>query len=328
MKKILLGTIGGVVSLIVLLFIFVQVAWDKNFEAPLPDLKAVQDSAVVARGRYLAYGPAHCASCHTPMDKMVEIDNGLQMPLQGGWELQIDPGTFRAPNITPDKETGIGNVSDGQIARALRYSVTHNNKIMFPFMPFQELSDEDVVAILSFLRSQPAVKNLIKPTELSFLGKALMALGVMKPVAPKNTPPKTVIVDSTTAYGEYLANRVANCMGCHTDRDLKTGEFTGVPFAGGFNMPADNTTAGYSFITPNLTSDKETGVITNWTEDNFIKRFKAGRILKTSPMPWGSFAKMDEIELKALYRYLKALPPTNKKIPKTVFQPGESLSMK
>lgn len=328
MKKVLLGILGGLVAIVILFVIFVQFSWDKSFEAPLPDLKAVQDSAVIARGRYLAYGPAHCASCHTPMDKMAEIDKGLQIPLQGGWELQIDPGTFRAPNITPDKETGIGNVSDAHIARALRYSVSHNNKILFPFMPFQELSDDDVVALLSFLRSQPAVKNEIKPTELTFLGKALMALGAVSPVAPKNTPPKTMKQDSTVAYGEYLAHRVANCMGCHTDRDLKTGEFTGVPFAGGFNMPADNTTAGYSFVTPNLTPDPNTGVIANWTEDNFIKRFKAGRIHKTSPMPWGSFAKMDEIELKALFRYLKALPPTSKKIPKTVFQPGESISMK
>jgi len=126
---------------------------DKDFDAPMTDIAASKDSAVIARGKYLAYGPAHCASCHTPMDKLDDNDKGIEMPLSGGWELDIEPGIFRAPNLTPDIETGIGKLTDAQLERAMRNSVNHRNKLMFPFMPFQEMTQEDVVALISFLRS-------------------------------------------------------------------------------------------------------------------------------------------------------------------------------
>ena len=129
MKKVVLIILGVVLLLVFSLVVFVQFSWDKTFEAPTPTLVASKDSAIIARGKYLTYGPAHCASCHTPMDKMEAVDKGLEMPLIGGFELDIPPATFRASNLTPDKETGIGNFTDGQIARAMRFSVTHNNKV-------------------------------------------------------------------------------------------------------------------------------------------------------------------------------------------------------
>ena len=55
------------------------------------------------------------------MDKLEAVDKGLEMPLSGGWELDIPPGTFRAPNLTPDMETGIGKLTDAEVARNLRY---------------------------------------------------------------------------------------------------------------------------------------------------------------------------------------------------------------
>ncbi|NQV49602.1 MAG: c-type cytochrome [Candidatus Marinimicrobia bacterium] len=158
---------------------------ERTFDAPYPDLAASQDSAVIARGRYLAFGAAHCVSCHAPMDKFEELENGLQMPLMGGWELEIPPGRFRAPNLTPDMETGIGKFTDGELARAMRYSVKHDGSPLFPFMPFQEISDEDLVAIISFLRSQEPIKNKIQPSEYSFLGRALRTFGAIKPETPK-----------------------------------------------------------------------------------------------------------------------------------------------
>jgi hypothetical protein len=114
-------------------------------------------------------------------------------------------------------------------------------------------------------------------------------------------------------------------MGCHTRRDLKTGEFTGVPFAGGMAFPADKFSEGYTFVTPNLTPDPETGVMSAWNEQGFIDRFRAGRVHKGSQMPWGSFSRMNELELKAVYRYLKSLDPVKNKIERTVYPPGEKL---
>lgn len=316
------GAILGV--LILFLVLFVSIRGNRTFDTPLPNLAASQDSAVIARGKYLAFGPAHCVSCHAPMDKFDKIEKGLEMPLIGGWELNIPPGSFRAPNLTPDMETGIGSYSDGQLARALRYSVRHNGKALFPFMPFQNMSDADVIALISFLRSQPPVKNELKTTELSFLGKALSAFGLIDPEGPVETPPKWVEIDSSIVYGEYVTNSVANCRGCHTLRDLKTGAFTGPSFAGGMPMESDPAIEGLSFVTPNITPHMQDGVMARWDEATFINRFQAGRVHKGSPMPWGAFSRMNEIELKAVYRYLQSLEPIAGAIKKTVFYPGES----
>ncbi|MEP7371869.1 MAG: c-type cytochrome [Chitinophagaceae bacterium] len=325
MKKISLRILAGLAIIIAGLLIFIFATWNKKHDAPYPDIKASTDSIIIARGKYLAFGPAHCASCHVPADKIAGIDKGMDVPMSGGWELTIPPGTFRARNLTPDMETGIGKLTDGEVARVMRYSVGHDGRTIFPFMPFQEMSDEDVTAIISFLRSQKPVKNFIKPTEYSFLGKAVMAFGLIKPVAPKNTPPKSVAIDSTILNGAYLANSVANCVGCHTERDLKTGKFTGPAFAGGFHMEPDEFTKGFSFVTPNLTPDPETGVITNWSESTFITRFRTGRIHEGSPMPWSFFSRMNEVDVKAVYKYLKSLQPVHNKIEKTVYAPGEKL---
>ncbi|MBP7511194.1 MAG: c-type cytochrome [Bacteroidia bacterium] len=325
MKKLMLGILAFLGLLVLGLVAFITLKGNPDFDAATQNLVASKDSTVIARGRYLAYGPAHCASCHTPMDRKKDIDNGVEVPMSGGWELSIPPGTFRAANLTPDMETGIGNLTDAQLVRAMRYSINHRGKMMFPFMPFQEMSDEDVVALISFLRSQVPVKNEMKPTEFSFLGKALMAFGVAKPVFPAGTPPQSVKVDTSIEYGSYLANKVTNCVGCHTERDLKTGVELGPKFAGGLVFPADNYSEGYTFISPNLTPDMETGVMAKMTEQSFIDRFRKGRVYSGSQMPWGSFSRMNDLELKAIYRYIQSLAPVNRKIEKVAYAPGEKL---
>lgn len=328
MKSLLkvLKWVGIVLGVLILGFVlFVQFTWNKKFEAPYPDIKASTDSAVIARGAYLAYGPAHCGTCHVPMNKVMDVENGEIIPLSGGWELAIPPGTFRAPNITPDKETGIGNLTDAELARTLRYMVGNDNRCIFPFMPFAEISDEDLTAIVSFLRSQPPVKHEVPRTQLTFLGKALMSAGMITPSGTKGTPPKSVPIDSTAAYGEYLAKYVANCVGCHTNRNMMTGEFTGVPFAGGLVFEPDPFSEGRSFVTPNLTPDPNTGIMASWSEATFITRFHGGRIHKGTPMPWGSYNRMNDLELKAIYRYLKSLPPVENKVPRVFYEAGEEL---
>ncbi len=316
---------GGLGILVICFIIFANVRGGRTFDAPLPDLAASQDSSVIARGKYLVYGPGHCATCHMPMDKHAEVEAGAELPLIGGFELAIPPGIFRAPNLTPDVETGIGSFSDGHLARALRYSVREDGRSLFPFMPFQDMSDEDIVAIISFLRSQPPVHNPMETTELSFLGKTAVAFNLIGPVHPTKTPPRAVKIDSTIEYGEYVANAIANCRGCHTTRDLKTGAFIGIDFAGGMIMKDDPIANGYSFISPNITPHLTDGVMTHWSESTFINRFKAGRIHQGSPMPWGAFSIMTDLELKAVYRYLQALDPAPGKFTKTVFAPGDVL---
>jgi mono/diheme cytochrome c family protein len=325
MKKVLFVIVAGLVVLIAGFVLFVLFSWDKEYATEYPAIAASADSAMIARGKYLANGPAHCVICHASPERMDDLMKGEIVPMTGGMEFIIPPGTFRTPNLTPDMETGIGKLSDGEIARALRYSVNHQNKLMVPFMPFQEMSDEDLTAIISYLRSLEPVKHEVKPSEYTFLGKAVVAFGLIKPEGPKKTPPKSVAIDSTTTYGEYLANSIANCVGCHTERDMKTGEFIGPVFAGGLHFLPEPLTKGYSFISPNITPDNQTGIMAGWDENFFIDRFRAGRVQEGSPMPWETFARMNDVDLKALYRYCKSLKPVKNKIDKIIFMPDEEL---
>ena len=321
--KILLWALATLVLVVIVLFGYVQLSWKKTYEAPFPAIQASTDTAVIERGRYLAFGLAHCAACHMPMDKVMAVDNGLEIPLSGGWEESIAGlGTFRAPNLTPDPETGIGNMTDGQLARTVRYGVKHDGKFLPPFMLFQGMSDEDLTAVISFLRSQEPVKNKVKPSQYTFLAKALLTFGALKPLGPEKTPPAAVQEDTTAAYGEYLAHNIGNCLGCHITRD-KNGMQVGADFAGGGIFPPNAFSKGYAFISPNLTPDKATGVTADWSQQTFVERFQGGRLHEGSPMPWGMYSRVHESDLKALYQYLHSLDPVENKVEQTVFAPGE-----
>lgn len=310
-KKILIGTLFLVLLLVVSVIIMVYARKDRTFEAPYPDVKASTDSAVIARGRYLAYGPAHCAFCHAPAADFFRVDKGEEVALSGGFNFKLPIGMVFAPNITPDNETGIGKLSDGEIARALRYGVRHDGKAILDFMPFSDLSQQDLVAVISFLRSQPSVKNQRPPHQLNFLGNAVFAF-MIEPMGDGDVPDAPAY-DSTAEYGKYLAESVANCRGCHTARNMMTGAYIGPDYAGNMIMGLINEngveTPGKHVISPNLTPDKETGRLIGWTKKDFIGRFRQGRIIPGSPMPWGPFSRMNEIELTAIYRYLFSLPP-------------------
>src|SRR5262245_42955348 len=91
--------------------------WQRTFEAPEPDLHASTDSAVIARGRYLAYGPARCVECHTSEADQDSVRAGVDVPLAGGRYFPIPVGTWITPNITPHPTLGIGRYTDGQLAR-------------------------------------------------------------------------------------------------------------------------------------------------------------------------------------------------------------------
>lgn len=323
--KIILWILACIVAVIAGLVLYIQLAWNKSFDAPYPDIKASTDPAMIERGKYLAYGWSHCAACHVPADKVMDVDNGLVMPLIGGWNEKAPGfGTFRAPNLTPDRETGIGNHTDAELARAIRYCVKRDNKLLPPFMVFQGLSDEDLTAVISFLRSQPPVKNEVPPSELGFVAKAVIAFGLLKPIGPKSTPPKSVPQDTTAEYGKYLANSVGNCLGCHVKID-GTGNQVNADFAGGGVFPPNQWSKGYGFVSPNLTPDKKTGHIAAWSEQQFIDRFKGGRLYEGSPMPWGFVSRMSENDIKALYRYLHSLEPVEFAVEKIVYEPGEEM---
>ena len=313
LRKFLTWAVFGLIVLIGGLLVAVFSLHDRKFDAPYPDnIKASTDSGIIARGAYLVYGPAHCGNCHSPMENQPRINAGEKLPLSGGFVIELPIGTIYGPNITPDSATGIGRLTDAQLARALRSGVGHDGRALFDFMPFQHLSHEDLTAVISYLRSQPAVRHQVPNAELNLLGKALKAF-VIKPVGGSQPIPDAVQPDTTVAYGSYLANSVANCRGCHTERDLKTGAYIGEPYAGGTKFESAAQKGSYC-VTPNLTPDPTTGVIYGWTEQQFVDRFHKPRVVAISEMPWELFSRMTDNDIRAIYRYLQTLQPVQKDV--------------
>jgi mono/diheme cytochrome c family protein len=284
--------------------------WDRTFEAPYPAIEASDDEAVIEYGRYLVYGPMHCAYCHTPKSQHKALDAGETLPLIGGYTVSIPPGRFHMPNLTPDPETGIGRRTDAELARVLRHGVRADGRVAMPFMEFQQMSDADLRAVISYLRSQPAVRHEVPDHELTLLGKTVLAT-VLKPKGPSSPPPaESPPVAPTVERGRYLAHVAGQCFSCHTDRNLMDGSFTGPPFAGGHPFPSTDDPS-IVYVSPNLTPDPETGVLARWGEDDFVARFRAGPVLPGSSMPWGAFARIAEDDLRALFRYLNSLDPVH-----------------
>jgi mono/diheme cytochrome c family protein len=143
----------------------------------------------------------------------------------------------------------------------------------------------------------------VRVRSLNPLGHAVAAF-VLRPHGPSRATVRRVEAGPTVEYGRYLVHSVANCAGCHTQRSMRTGAFTGPVLAGGHHLLEN----GIDFVTPNLTDDLKTGRIANWTEEIFLARFKMGRGADGSPMPWASFGSLGDYDLRAVYRYLKTVP--------------------
>ena len=306
-KKILKWT--GIILLLLIIGISITTASRQNlkYEAPYPDVKASGDTAVIARGRHLVYNVSHCVGCHSNSN-VDSIDfTKTDVPLSGGRVFDLPVGKIYSKNITSDKETGIGNYTDAEIARALYYGVHPDGTVVYDFMAFHNVSKEDMTAIISYLRTQKPVKNEVPKHTLNIAGNLVKAF-MIKPVGPEGEIPSTVKRDSTAEYGKYLAMHVAECGGCHTERNM-AGQFVGEPLAGGKPMEKK----GFPSLTPpNLTPDPS-GRLYGWTQEMFINRFRQGKLISYSAMPWSSFKNMSDIELKAIYKYLKTLKPVKTK---------------
>lgn len=307
-RKILLTLVALIVIAVAGIAIFVASRQNLTFDPPYPEIAASTDSATIERGRYLVRNVAPCAGCHGDTTQHAAMMAGADVPLSGGYRWPIPPGTIYARNITPDPETGIGRISDGAIARALRNGVGHDGRVLLPFMEMQGLSDQDLVAVISYLRTQPPVVNPVPAHQFTVLGKVLKATVFSKPVGPTGTPPVTSPSGATLENGRYLAESVALCWACHTQRDMASGALTGPRYGGatGFTEVSD---PGHVWAPPNITSDPTTGRLAAMSEDEFVSRMRAGRLLPNSPMPWQAYQHMAEDDLRAIYRFLKTVPP-------------------
>jgi mono/diheme cytochrome c family protein len=291
--------------------------WDRVYDdVPIPDVRASTDPAVIARGEYLVYGPAHCVECHaSSFEEFQKVANNQKVPLQGGTRFAAPPlGAIYSKNLTPDKETGIGRYTDGQVARMMRYNVRPNGRASVgPMMPFNNMSEEDMVAIISFLRSQPPVRNQVPENEWTVAGKVIKSLSSTFMPRENVNPPKSAPPEKPTVErGEYLSRYVANCVGCHTPLDDTTFQPSGPEFSGGEEfepMPMPGADMKTWFITPNITPMKGGGLMKFPDRATFVARFKVGgRQHAGTPMPWEAFAKMSAEDVGAIYEFLHSLP--------------------
>jgi mono/diheme cytochrome c family protein len=300
--KTTLKVFGIIVALFCLFLLYVQFTYRQTFEPQPTGIKSTRDSSTIARGKYLVLGAAHCYTCHMP-DSALKDGNREQMI--GGKEWKTPFGTFNTPNITSDKETGIGSFTDEALAQAIRYNVNHDKRAMVGFMTYNGMSDDDIGAIISYLRSTTPIHHAVPDHDYNIVGKILMRF-LIKPVTEHV---ENIAPDTTAAYGKYLAYNVTNCNGCHTKRG-STGSFVGEPFAGGYSWDLQDAT----YTAANLTPDDSTGRIFTWSQEVFIQRFRAGRVLENSPMPWEAYQTLSDNDLKALYHFLTQLPAVHNEV--------------
>lgn len=266
---------------------------------------AAEAEEAFARGRYLVETVMACRSCHDEPD-------GARRPLAGGAAFTQDGIRIgAAPNITPDRETGIGAWSDAEIVRAVREGVRPDGSYLGPVMAFElyrRISDGDMRAIVAYLRRVPPARH--KVPRIRWQTPRTVPYG--PPVGHVPDPPRA----DKARYGEYLSGPLAECIACHTPygRDGRP-DYARRLGAGGtvFETPRGEAIAG------NITPDRETGL--GAFSDAQIKGMIVSGIRpnysRMDPvMPHGRFARLKPEDLDAIVAYLRTLRPIRHMIDK------------
>jgi mono/diheme cytochrome c family protein len=226
---------------------------------PIPD--STPNAAQLRRGQYLVVA-GDCMSCH--------LRDGGE-PLAGGLGLKTPFGVIYSPNITSDKETGIGNWTDEQFYRAMHDGTDDEGKNLYPAFPypwFRLVSREDTDAILAFLKTTPAVSftpphnDLKFPLEFRFTVKGwnLLYLNSHEFKADASQSPEW-------NRGAYLVNGLGHCGGCHTQKNALGADKSGRNLQGG---TLD------SWVAPDLTANDRTG-LGAWSIDDVTEYLGTGR---------------------------------------------------
>ncbi|MBA3462522.1 MAG: c-type cytochrome [Deltaproteobacteria bacterium] len=277
-------------------------------EAPKPD------PALMARGGYLAkmYG---CNVCHVYFG---EKGPDFSKVGGGGLELAEKFGTWRGPNITPHKGSGIGNWKVEDIMAAIREGVRPDGSKLYALMPYpnyHRMTDDEARAIATFVANLPEVDHAVAPN------KDLKLPQIPMP-KPENKP---IPVDDKVKHGEYMVT-LMHCNNCHA-KPGKDGmpDFVGKPFSGGMEFEIAFLGEG-KLVAPNITSDAETG-IGKWTEADIAKSLKTmmrpdGTIIH-GPMQFyqAGWAQLEDKDLEAIAAFIKSIPADKNKVAKSTFKP-------
>ena len=292
-------------------------------KVPLADYHAANPTGVpaslthanlVERGAYLARA-ADCLVCHT-------AERGKAYA--GGLGFKLPFGTLYSTNITPDKETGIGNYSDQDFLNAVQRGIRRDGARLYPAMSYTSytyMTDADALAIKAYLFNLPPVKNVAPANTLSFPFNQRWAMAFWSALF---NPDTRFMPDSARSAewnrGAYLAEALAHCGECHTPRNLAFALDNRGKYGGAV-------TAGWRAY--NITSDKVTGVGA-WSDDDLAAYLTTGHAnghgAASGPMGEAvdrSFSTFMPEDIRGMVAYLRTVPPvTSSDLPARLAPPA------
>jgi len=316
MKKVALWILGIVVLIVVVALLYVKIALPNV--GPAPELTIERTPERIARGEYLANHVALCMDCHSKRDWSRFSGPPTPGTIGMGGDVFDQkfgfPGVYYAKNITPE---GISRYTDGELFRVITTGVSKEGKALFPVMPFHYygmMDQEDINSIIAYVRTLKPIKNDVPDSKSDFPMNFIINTIPHKANFTK-LPEKSDVLN----YGKYLANA---CIECHTKFE-KGSLVAGTEFGGGREFPFPD---GSIVRSANITPDEETG-IGAWDDEVFVSIFQShadSATLNTqlrpgdfnTIMPWTMLGTMNEEDLKAIFAYLKTVPPIKNQVVK------------
>lgn len=278
----------------------------------------------IQRGEYLARA-GDCVACHS---------QASGKPFAGGLPMETPIGTIYSTNITPDKQTGIGDYSYDDFQKAVRHGIAKQGYTLYPAMPYPSysvVSDADINDLYVYFMQ--GVKPVVQQNRKSDI---LWPLSMRWPLAVwrKLFAPDVQAFQSapgedfTLGRGRYLVEGLGHCGACHTPRQLTMQEKAlnnteGRDYLAGSNAPIDGWTAS------NLRGDNRDG-LGRWSEDELVQFLRWGRNDHTAvfggmtDVVTHSLQYLDDNDIRAIARYLKSLAPGG--APQTAFKVDESVA--
>lgn len=315
MKRVLIAVavlLGLLVLAVLGVVLRVELGWPITREIAAPDLTVEATPARLERGKKLV--SVRCVLCH--YDQQTNALTGARLVTE-----PEEFGTVYSANITAHPTLGTGRYTDGELAVLLRTGVKRDGVSSGMYMASPFLADEDIYAIIAFLRSDdPWVRPHDTPSrksEWTFVYKALATFTFPEhpmPSEPIERPPD----GDAVALGRYIVTAVADCFVCHSESfptlDAENPE-NSAGYMGGGNPVLD--ARGEVVRGANLTMDAETGLGT-WSEDDFVRAVRTGvrpdgRLLR---YPMLSFPDLSDVEVRAVWAYLKTLPELRNAVPR------------
>ena len=297
MKRVLAVLAVAVLAALALVWFLNIRGEDKVSSAPPAAAPAAQQ---VARGAYLAT-VGNCAGCHTARGAVAYA---------GGRGIETPFGILYSTNLTPDRETGIGNWSADHFWRALHNGRSRDGRLLYPAFPYPNytaVTRADSDALFDFLRSQAPVRQAAKPHELGWPFSSQAALAIWRALYFR---PGSHVADVGQSAdwnrGAYLVEGLGHCSACHTQRNALGASSDMLDLSGGL-IPMQN------WYAPSLTSPAEAGV-SDWPLDHVVRVMQSGispRGTVLGPMAdvvLNSTQHWNAADLRAMAVFLKALP--------------------